>query len=214
MEMFEATAIKKLKVLSGLIETYRQHLMERKETINVDRIMERIEYLEPMMTDIYMKSDKKLEAERCQKLKLISIKIKEQRNNNEPQDLANVKKTAQYENLFHNEALKANQIKSNKSLAQTINLNNQSIANKSLCTNFGLRVKQFRRRSQEKEMMMKKHVALISPAVQKVTHRGKSKGHLKSAKKIAVKPFEKFKLDDFFDQLDENMFSEIATVEE
>jgi hypothetical protein len=64
MEMFEKTASNKLKVFSRLINIYRDHLLERKETIHTDRIMERIEELEPMMTEIYLKSDKKLEADR------------------------------------------------------------------------------------------------------------------------------------------------------
>ena len=58
MEMFEQTALKKLMILSKIMRNFNDHLLERKQTINTDRIMERIEYLEPMITDIYLRSDK------------------------------------------------------------------------------------------------------------------------------------------------------------
>jgi len=58
LEMFKETTLKKLKVLSNSIQTFSDHLQERKQTINCDRIMERFEYLEPMITDIYLRSDK------------------------------------------------------------------------------------------------------------------------------------------------------------
>ena len=63
LDMFQNTAINKLKVISDVLKNFQNFRQNRKETIENHKIMERFEDLEPMMMDIYQKSGNKIEAE-------------------------------------------------------------------------------------------------------------------------------------------------------
>lgn len=198
MEMFEQTSLKKLKILSESIGNYKDHLIERKQTINTDRIMERIEYFEPMMTDIYLRSDMKLEAERCVKLTKKSIRMKESRNFEGSQNFSNVTKQTEIKNPFKNEKIRNEEKECEKPL-NTITTDFDKITNKSFCNTLAQRMKRYKQNAKDTETRIRKNLDRVRPVTSK-TERKFSKRN--SQQKFVINPIEDYKCEELLKEWD------------
>ncbi|CAI2370917.1 unnamed protein product [Moneuplotes crassus] len=205
IEMLEDINMKKLQMLSKSLETFINHLKERKETQRHDQIMDRLEYLEPMMTDIYLQNDKKLEAHHIQTLTKKSIALKRSK-------LSTPLALTSPQNPFQNSFLKSTR----SSAGQVSKIKNSKSKKPKAAGSATSRscMPNWHKRANSTANFSTMNQPTITKKPQKSNSRSKLSKRSTNRKKIVVKPIEKWDYTEVFKNWDKQGIDPIEPTSE